>query len=287
MTSYQPAMPELPEVETVARGLALTLEGRKIVHVRQNRADLRVPFPPDLARRLDGRRVERIGRRAKYILIDLDDGSVLILHLGMSGRFIIRHDPAARPEPHDHLVLTADDGTSFVFNDPRRFGLVELVQRDAIEQHRLFAELGPEPLGNDFNGPALAAALAGRRSSIKAALLDQHVVAGLGNIYVSEALFLAGLSPKRIAATIQGQRAERLVAAIRQVLQAAIAAGGSTLRDYRRHDGELGYFQHSFAVYDREGQPCPGCDCDVKRTGGIRRIVQSNRSTFYCPRRQR
>ena len=281
-------MPELPEVETVARGLAATLEGHRIVQVRQNRADLRVPFPKDLPKRLTGRRVTQIGRRAKYILLTLDDGQVLILHLGMSGRFMIRHDPKAPALAHDHLVLTAEDGTVYVFNDPRRFGLVALTKTAELEAHPLFRDLGPEPLGNAFNAAVLGEALAGRNTPIKSALLDQHVVAGLGNIYVCEALFASGISPRRLAATVKGARAERLVTAIRDVLTKAIAAGGSTLlRDFVHHDGELGYFQQHFVVYDREGKRCPGCDCDVAKTGGIQRIVQAGRSTFYCPRRQR
>jgi formamidopyrimidine-DNA glycosylase len=280
-------MPELPEVETVARGLAATLEGHAIVEVQQNRANLRIPFPPNLKQRLEGRRVVRIGRRAKYLLLTLDDGQILIVHLGMSGRFIIRHDPSLPPLAHDHLVLTADDGVVYVLNDPRRFGLVEMVAADRLDQHRLFAGLGPEPLGNAFNGKTLAKAFAGKKTPVKAALLDQRVVAGLGNIYVCEALFRSGISPLRLAGTVKGAMAESLVQSIRQVLDLAIAAGGSSLRDFVHHDGELGYFQHSFTVYDREGKQCPGCTCDIAQTGGIERIVQSGRSTFYCPRKQR
>jgi formamidopyrimidine-DNA glycosylase len=280
-------MPELPEVETVARGLARTLEGRRIVAVRQNRAGLRVPFPADLVIRLTDRRVVHIGRRAKYLLLTLDDGQVLIIHLGMSGRFMIRHDPAAPTLVHDHLMLTADDGLVYVLNDPRRFGLVALADRDTLDRHPLFADIGPEPLGNAFDGATLAEALAGKNTPIKSALLDQHTVAGLGNIYVCEALFHSGISPRRLAKTISQAKIERLVVAIRQVLNDALASGGSSLRNFLHHDGELGYFQHRFAVYDREGKPCPGCDCDVAKTGGIDRIVQAGRSTFYCPRRQR
>jgi formamidopyrimidine-DNA glycosylase len=280
-------MPELPEVETVARGLRTTLEGHTITEVRQNRADLRVPFPPDLVRRLTGRRILTIGRRAKYLKLTLDDGNVLIVHLGMSGRFVIRKDNSEAPGAHDHMMLTADDGLTYVLNDPRRFGLVALVPEDGVEAHKLFAGLGPEPLGNAFNAETLKAALAGKNTPIKAALLDQRVVAGLGNIYVCEALFQAGISPTRLAGTVTAAKVEKLVRAIRQVLEAAIAAGGSSLRDFVHHDGELGYFQHQFGVYDREGLPCPGCDCDVTQTGGIDRIVQSGRSTFYCPRKQR
>jgi formamidopyrimidine-DNA glycosylase len=280
-------MPELPEVETVARGLRATLEGHVITEVSQNRPNLRIPFPPNLVKRLTGRRVVHIGRRAKYLLLSLDDGEILVVHLGMSGRFIIRHDPSLPLLAHDHLVIKADDGVVYVLNDPRRFGLVEMVDSDKMAEHRLFAGIGPEPLGNAFDAKTLAEALAGKNTPIKAALLDQRVVAGLGNIYVCEALFMSGISPLRLAGTIKGAKADRLVRAIREVLDKAIAAGGSSLRDFVHHDGELGYFQHSFSVYDREGKSCPGCDCDLSRTGGIERIVQSGRSTFYCPRKQR
>jgi formamidopyrimidine-DNA glycosylase len=284
---HKAAMPELPEVETVARGLRSTLEGRVITRVLQNRPNLRIPFPDNLVKRLTGRRVTHVGRRAKYILLTLDDGNILIVHLGMSGRFIFRRDPSQPLLPHDHLVLTADDGVDHVLNDPRRFGLVAMTEAARLDEHKLFAGLGPEPLGNTFDGPTLAERIAGKNTPIKAALLDQRVVAGLGNIYVCEALFQSGISPTRLAGTIKGARAERLVQAIRQVLNAAIAAGGSTLRDFMHHNGELGYFQHSFSVYAREGKPCPGCTCDVAQTGGIARIVQSGRSTFYCPHKQR
>jgi formamidopyrimidine-DNA glycosylase len=219
-------------------------------------------------------------------LLTLDDGQILVVHLGMSGRFMIRRDPALPPLAHDHLVLTAENGVTYILNDPRRFGLVALVAADDIDRHPLFAGLGPEPLGNGFNAAMLTAALKGRNTPIKSALLDQRVVAGLGNIYVCESLFDAGISPLRLARTLKHARIETLVGAIRQVLTEAIAAGGSTLRDFVNHDGEFGYFQHRFAVYDRAGKPCPGCDCDVERTGGVARIVQSGRSTFYCPRRQ-
>ncbi|HEY0837304.1 MAG TPA: bifunctional DNA-formamidopyrimidine glycosylase/DNA-(apurinic or apyrimidinic site) lyase [Azospirillum sp.] len=279
-------MPELPEVETVCRGLAPHLEGRVLARVVQRRPDLRMPFPPKFCERLTGRRVSAVRRRAKYILVHLDDGTVLIAHLGMSGRMMISREPAA-PGSHDHVVFETDDGTTVTFNDARRFGLMDLTDESALGVHPLLRALGPEPLGNEFSGPVLAERLAGRMSAIKAALLDQTVVAGLGNIYVSEALFQARLSPKRMAATVSGARAERLATAVREVLTRAIAAGGSSLKDYRQASGELGYFQHQFAVYDREGQPCPGCTCDVGRTGGVRRIVQSGRSTFYCAQRQR
>jgi formamidopyrimidine-DNA glycosylase len=251
------------------------------------RADLRAPFPEALPARLIGRRIVRIGRRAKYLLLMLDDGMALVVHLGMSGRFIIRHDPALALLRHDHLALTTENGAVHVLNDPRRFGLVALVDADKMETHPLFAALGPEPLDAGFNGRTLAAALAGRETPIKSALLDQRTVAGLGNIYVCEALFRAGVSPLRQASSISAARAARLAGAIRRVLEEAIAAGGSSLRDFVHHDGELGYFQHHFAVYDREGEACPGCACDIAKTGGVARVVQSGRSSFYCPRKQR
>ena len=280
-------MPELPEVETIVRGLRPHLEGRRLVRVVQRRADLRFPLPENFAARLEGRRVVRIGRRAKYILFYLDDAQVLLCHLGMSGRLIVSDGTGTPPDKHDHVILETDQGREVRFNDVRRFGILDLIPEPSLAGHRLLAGLGPEPLGNDFNGPELARRLAGKRSPIKAALMDQRVVAGLGNIYVSESLFFAGLSPRRKAYTVQGGRAERLAWAIRDVLSRAIQAGGSSLRDYVQPSGELGYFQHSWAVYDRAGEPCPGCTCDPTATGGIRRIVQSNRSTFYCATRQR
>ncbi len=280
-------MPELPEVETVVRGLRPCLEGRRLARVEQRSAGLRFPFPENFAARLEGRRVIRIGRRAKYILMHLDDGQVLLCHLGMSGRMTVTHGAESPPDKHDHVVLTTDEGREVRFNDARRFGIMDLVPEAELGVHPLLAGLGPEPLGNDFNGPELARRLAGKRSPIKAALLDQRVVAGLGNIYVCESLFFAGLSPRRKAYTVQGRRAERLAHAVREVLGRAIEAGGSSLRNFVQASGELGYFQHSWAVYGREGAPCPGCDCDPAASGGVRRIVQSNRSTFYCAMRQR
>ncbi|MCF4167447.1 bifunctional DNA-formamidopyrimidine glycosylase/DNA-(apurinic or apyrimidinic site) lyase [Zavarzinia compransoris] len=275
-------MPELPEVETVCRGLALALEGRRLSRVVARRPDLRLPLPVDLSARLEGRIVAAIRRRAKYMLWEMDDGTVLIGHLGMSGRMHVGEGAMPDPKPHDHVTFETVEGPWVIFNDHRRFGLMVLDHRDTLDGHPLLAGIGPEPLGNRFDGPTLSRALAGRRTPIKAALLDQKVVAGLGNIYVSEALFRARISPLREAATVAGARAARLVPAIRDVLNEAIAAGGSTLRDYVRADGELGYFQHSFKVYDREGAPCPACDRSV-----ILRIVQSNRSTYYCPRCQK
>jgi formamidopyrimidine-DNA glycosylase len=280
-------MPELPEVETVRRGLAPVLVGRKIAAVTARRADLRTPLPKDLAARLTGRRVRALERRAKYLLAHLDDGTVLIAHLGMSGRFRVIPGPPPPPGPHDHLDLVTDAGVTVRFSDPRRFGLIALVAEAGLSGHPLLSGLGPEPLDRAFTARVLEARLKGRRGPVKNALMDQRVVAGLGNIYVSEALFYAGLSPLRSTATVTGARAAELVAAVKKVLRAAIAAGGSTLRDYRRAAGELGEFQHRFAVYDRAGLPCPGCDCDVERTGGIRRIVQGGRATFYCKKRQR
>lgn len=278
-------MPELPEVETVVRGLRPALEGRRLKRVEQHRPDLRFPLPENFVTRLQGRRVEHIQRRAKYMLLHLDDGQVLLCHLGMSGRMVIasraRNGGRLPLGRHDHVVFITDGNVEVRFNDARRFGLMDLVAVEALEAHPLLRALGPEPLGNDFNGPALAAALTGKRTSIKAALLDQHVVAGLGNIYVCEALFLAGLSPRRLAYTVQGGRAEKLATAVRRVLTRAIEAGGSSLRDYVQADGELGYFQHEWAVYGREGEACRGCAAPVKR------LVQSGRSTFYCARCQR
>ena len=279
-------MPELPEVETVVRGLRPSLEGRRLLLVEQHCESLRFPLPSNFAERLSGRRVARIGRRAKYILIELEGGEVLLCHLGMSGRMVIERESSRPRERHDHIVFHTEEDLVIRFNDPRRFGLMDLVSAADLESHRLLRNIGPEPLGNAFNGPMLAEALREKRTTIKAALLDQRVVAGLGNIYACEALFHAGLSPRRRAYTVRKLRAERLAAAIREVLERAIAAGGSSLNDYVQVDGELGYFQHSWAVYGREGEPCPGCDCDTGVTGGIRRLVQSGRSTFFCARRQ-
>ena len=282
-------MPELPEVETVRLGLLPAMKGRRIVRALARRPDLRRPLPRGFARLLEGARVTDLTRRSKYILVHLDTGRVLVIHLGMSGSITIYKKKSAAPDPgpHDHVMFEMSGGPVVVYTDPRRFGLMDIVHEDKMESHRLFAGLGPEPLGNHFSAPVLAATLVGRKTTIKAALMDQRVVAGLGNIYVAEALFHAGISPKRRAGTVQGGRAEKLVAAIRRVLGAAIEAGGSSLRDHHQTNGELGYFQHHWAVYGREGEPCPGCTCDVAKTGGIRRIVQGGRSTFYCGSRQR
>lgn len=279
-------LPELPEVETVRRGLVPVFEGRVLARVVQRRANLRTPFPDDFAARLTGRRVVAMRRRAKYMLWDLDDGWTLIVHLGMSGRMVLGDAWPETPGPHDHVIFAADDGRVAVFSDPRRFGLMDLTPTDRLDVHPLLAGLGPEPLSNAFSGPTLAARMAGRKTPLKAALLDQKIVAGLGNIYVAEALFVAGLHPTRLAGDVTAAEAEALAQAVRAVLERAVAAGGSTLRDYVQANGELGYFQHDFAVYDREGEPCGACDCDVAATGGVRRIVQSGRSTFFCPTRQ-
>lgn len=276
-------MPELPEVETVRRGLMPVLEGRRFARVTVRRGDLRRPLPTDFSDRLAGREITRIDRRAKYLLIHLDDGQTVIGHLGMSGRLNINAAEGYAPATHDHVLFETDDGTLIVFNDTRRFGLMDLANTDRLDDHPLLAHLGPDPLGNHFNGPALDAAIASRRSPIKALLLDQTVVAGLGNIYVCESLFRAGVSPRRQGTNIGRVRADRLAEVIRDVLDEAIRAGGSSLRDYVQASGELGYFQHNFRVYGRESEPC------VNGQAGhiVRRMVQSGRSTFYCPKCQR
>src|SRR6478672_3317785 len=286
-------MPELPEVETVRRGLAPVMEGKRFAKVEVRRGDLRWPLPRGFAQKLHGKLVEGLGRRAKYLLADLSSGDVLLMHLGMSGSFRVGKNSTpgtyyherSKSTAHDHIVFHMSNGKTVTFNDPRRFGSMKLVPRARLEQEPLLRALGPEPLGNEFDPAMLAKACAGKKTSLKAALSDQRVVAGLGNIYVCEALHRARLSPKRQASTIATRagaptaRAEVLVAAIKAVLQDAIKAGGSSLRDHRQTDGELGYFQHHFRVYDREGAPCvtPGCK------GMVKRIVQGGRSTFYCP----
>ncbi len=283
-------MPELPEVETVRRGLVPALEGQRIVAAQVNRPDLRWPLPEGLADRLAGATVLRLRRRSKYILADLDTGETLIVHLGMSGRMLVSgrvpgrffHDHPAAAK-HDHVVLDMAGGARVTFNDPRRFGHMDLAPTDRVAAHRLLAALGPEPLGNAFSGPYLADRLRQRMTPIKAALLDQRIVAGLGNIYVCEVLHRAGISPRRRAANISGRRAAELVPIIRDVLTEAIDAGGSSLRDHRQTSGELGYFQHAFRVYGREGAACISAGCG----GAVRRIVQSGRSSFYCARCQR
>jgi formamidopyrimidine-DNA glycosylase len=284
-------MPELPEVETVRRGLAPVMEGQRLAKVEVRRGDLRWPLPKDFAQKLHGKTVAGLGRRAKYLLADLSSGDVLLMHLGMSGSFRVGKDTApgryyherSKSTAHDHVIFHMSNGATVTFNDPRRFGSMKLVPRAKLDDEPLLRSLGPEPLGNEFDAAMLARACASKKTSLKAALSDQRVVAGLGNIYVCEALFRARLSPKRRASTIAdrkgkpNERAQRLVDAIKAVLVDAIEAGGSSLRDHRRADGSLGDFQHNFRVYDREGELCPSCK------GKIKRIVQGGRSTFYCP----
>lgn len=283
-------MPELPEVETVMRGLDPVMRDSVIASVDVNRPDLRWPFPVDMKQRLDGARVVGLRRRSKYVLIDLDRGETLIVHLGMSGRMLVTgamiggfHHAHVAPEKHDHVVFHMQDGARVTFNDPRRFGAMDMVATDQLEQHKFFAKMGPEPLSNSFDAAYLYDSLKGRKSPIKSALLDQRIVAGLGNIYVCEVLFRTGISPLRKAGTLKKQQTEALVPAIRQVLEDAILAGGSSLKDFRRADGELGYFQHRFNVYDQEGAPCPTPEC----SGEVKRVIQSGRSSFYCPICQR
>ena len=289
-------MPELPEVETVRRGLAPVMEGVRFVKVEKRRPDLRVPFPPRFAGRLAGRTVVALGRRAKYILADLDDGTVLVAHLGMSGSFRVEVDdgtkiagidshPPTKRRAHDHVVFHMSSGVRIVFNDPRRFGLMDLIPRSQLQTSRHLRQLGVEPLGNAFGGATLAKLFAGRAARLKSALMDQRLIAGLGNIYACEALWRARLSPERPAGKLATKRgrptaaADRLATSIREVLEAAIAAGGSSLRDHIRATGELGEFQHAFAVYNREGERCQHRGC----RGIIRRTIHSGRSTLYCP----
>lgn len=285
-------MPELPEVETVVRGIRPRLVGRRVVKLVQRRPDLRTALPARFPERVEGRLVSAVERRAKYILVRLDgragetsahEDDYLIIHLGMSGRLVLGTRPEHESGTHEHVEFATDDGTVLRFCDPRRFGLMDLVSVSQLETDPRFAPLGPEPLSQDFTPAVLARALKGRDTSIKAALLDQHVVAGIGNIYACEALYMAGISPRRKAGTVQGERCVRLVAAIKDVLARAIAAGGSSARDYVQASGEAGWFQHAWAVYDREGKGCPGCDCET----GVKRMVQGGRSTFYCAKRQR
>jgi len=289
-------MPELPEVETVRRGLQPVMEGSKIVSAEARRKDLRFPFQKDFVARLKGQTVTGLGRRAKYLMADLGSGDVLLMHLGMSGSFRIQkdiaqtpgqfHHPRGKNGAHDHVVFHMSSGAAVIFNDPRRFGYMKIIARNELDEEPLLRGLGPEPLGNEFDAAMLAASCAGKATTLKAALLDQRVVAGLGNIYVCEALYRAHLSPKRQASTLADRKggptdhAKRLVDAIHTVLNQAIKAGGSSLRDHRQTDGELGYFQHHFLVYDREGQKC-GCG------GVVKRFTQNGRSTFWCPKCQK
>ncbi len=296
-------MPELPEVETVRRGLEPVMAGRRIARVQQNRPDLRFPFPDNFTGRLEGQRVVALARRAKYLVVHLSGGEILAMHLGMSGRFSITPANASGPgrpigeyeqdigahPAHDHVVFTMEDGATVTYNDPRRFGFMDLFPQSAFANHKLFANLGIEPLGNELNAAYIAEKAHGKATDLKAFLLDQRIIAGLGNIYVCEALFRSNLSPRRGAdCLVKGRggptvRADRLVPVIRDVLNEAIVAGGSTLRDYKQTDGSLGYFQHRFRVYGRAGEACvtPGCSRVIER------IVQSGRSTFFCPSCQR
>jgi len=289
-------MPELPEVETVRRGLEPAMAGARFEAVETRRPDLRFPLPERMAERLTGRRVEALGRRAKYLLADLDNGEVLVMHLGMSGSFRVEERDESRTPgaftralAHDHVVFAMSSGALVTYNDPRRFGFMALIPRSELATHPLMRHIGVEPLGNELDGAVLAQAFAGRSTSLKAALMDQRLIAGLGNIYVCEALHRSGLSPLRAAGTLATRagkptaRATRLAEDIRAVLQEAVAAGGSSLRDHAQTNGELGYFQHTFRVYDREGEPCLRGGCG----GTVRRITQNGRSTFYCPRCQR
>ena len=294
-------MPELPEVETVRRGLQPVMEGAKIIKAETRRKDLRFPFQKDFVARLEGQTVTGLGRRAKYLMADLESGDVLLMHLGMSGSFRVVegqslvtpgqfHHPRHEDRAHDHVMFQMSSGAAVVFNDPRRFGYMKIIARKAFEDEPLLKGLGPEPLGNEFDAKMLAMSCANKKTSLKAALLDQRVVAGLGNIYVCEALFRSQLSPRRLAATLATKKtaeptdhAKRLVTAIHAVLNQAIKAGGSSLRDHRQTSGELGYFQHSFQVYDREGETC-----HTKGCGGIvKRFTQNGRSTFWCPKCQK
>ncbi|RCK42574.1 5-hydroxymethyluracil DNA glycosylase [Thalassospira profundimaris] len=276
-------MPELPEVETVCRGLAPVMEGRVLASVVQRRPNLRTPFPDDFVAKLTGRRVNQLTRRAKYVMAYLDDGQVLLIHLGMSGRMTVIEpkNDSDLPEAgkHDHVDFVMDSGVLVRFNDPRRFGLMALTDMDALPNHPMLVGIGPEPLGNQFNAAMLAEALVKRKSPIKTTLLDQRLVAGLGNIYVCEALFRSRIDPQRLANSLTRDEIDLLYREIRAVLEDAIRAGGSSLRDHRQANGELGYFQHNFRIYGREGEPCITPECG----GTVGRLVQGGRSTFYCP----
>ncbi len=291
-------MPELPEVETVRRGLEAAMRGAQFSRVELRRRDLRFPFPKNFTAKLTGRKVENLRRRAKYILAELDHGQVLVLHLGMSGSFRIEdekqaktpggfHHARSKDVAHDHVVFHLSTGQRIIYNDPRRFGFMNILEANKLDDHALFRNLGIEPLGNELNATSLARLFAGKSAPLKTALGDQRLIAGLGNIYVNEALHRAGLSPRRAAGSIAGRNgaptesAERLARAIREVLEEAVAAGGSSLRDHRQTNGELGYFQHKFRVYDREGQACPRCG------GVVKRIVQAGRATFFCGKCQK
>ncbi|WP_112061719.1 bifunctional DNA-formamidopyrimidine glycosylase/DNA-(apurinic or apyrimidinic site) lyase [Hyphomonas pacifica] len=281
-------MPELPEVETVRRGLAPIMEGQRIERLVQNRANLRFPFPDGFAERLTGARIDHMGRRAKFLTLTLSTGEMLVMHLGMTGRFTVGgsqlgefHHETGTDARHDHVVFHLGSGATVTYNDPRRFGFMELWPAETFQAYPRLMRMGPEPLSNAFSAAYLDEVLQGRKAPIKAALLDQSIIAGLGNIYVCEALWRSGISPKRRASTVPGQRAARLAPAINEVITEAIEAGGSSISDFASTNGELGYFQHSFAVYAREGQACRNCG------GPIKRLVQSGRSSFFCSTCQR
>jgi formamidopyrimidine-DNA glycosylase len=276
-------MPELPEVETVRRGLEKAMVGRRINQVVVRRSDLRRPLPQNFSDMLTGREITQLDRRAKYLLIYLDSGNVVLVHLGMSGRMVIEQGTEVEvpARKHEHIAFSVGNGTVVRFSDPRRFGLMDLTREEKLFNHPLLKSIGPEPLGEEFTAASLMNSLKGRKTTIKSALLDQRIVAGLGNIYVCEGLFIASVSPRRITQNISISRVERLVSTIKEVLRAAINAGGSTLQDHVTPTGEMGYFQYNFKVYGREGKPCETCMRPVKR------IVQAGRSTFFCARCQR
>ena len=283
-------MPELPEVETVLRGISPILEGNQIDYAQVNRPDLRRPFPNNLAKRLKNRKINFLHRRSKYILIDLSEGETLIMHLGMSGRIMISqkvagnfHHNKIQSQKHDHFILHLKDDHQLTFNDPRRFGVIDLLKTENLELSDMLSQIGPEPLSNSFNEAYFVNNMRLKKTNIKSALLDQRVVAGLGNIYVCEALFRAGISPRRQALRISHKKLSSLVPIIKEILLEAISSGGSSLRDFRSASGNLGYFQHSFDVYGRENQDCYNIECDSK----IKRITQAGRSTFYCSNCQR
>ena len=283
-------MPELPEVETVLRGISPILEGNQIDYAQVNRPDLRRPFPNNLAKRLKNRKINFLYRRSKYILIDLSEGETLIMHLGMSGRIMISqkvagtfHHNTTHSKKHDHFILHLKDNHKLTFNDPRRFGVIDLLRTETLELSGMLSQIGPEPLSNSFNEAYFVSTLRVKKTNIKSALLDQRVVAGLGNIYACEALFRAGISPKRQAFRISHKKLSSLVPIIKEILLEAISSGGSSLRDFRNASGDFGYFQHSFDVYGREDQDCYNTECDSK----IKRITQAGRSSFYCSNCQR
>lgn len=285
-------MPELPEVETVCRGLQTALAGQRLAGVDLRRAGLRFPFPAKLSARVSGGRVCRVYRRAKYALVELDNGRTMILHLGMSGRLLVIPPPGKpaqkyAPQQHDHVVFRFHGGGIVVFNDPRRFGMLDIAKTEDLQTHRFFRHLGPEPFDKKLTPARFAASLCGRAAPVKLAIMDQRLIVGVGNIYASEALFDAGIHPARAAGSLSAAECRRLLAAIRKVLTRAIKAGGSSLRDYVQTDGALGYFQHQWAVYGKTGEKCAGCSCRLQKTGGIAKIVQGGRATFFCPTKQK